>query len=98
MTTVGTYLDTTQQANQHANEQLDAMLRVIGAVGCPPRSVLDVGAGDGVAAAAVASQFPVERLTLVDFSRPMLDRAASRFAGARAVDLIEADLRDPGWL
>jgi SAM-dependent methyltransferase len=71
---------------------------VIDAFGIPTRTVLDVGAGDGAAAEAVARRFPVERVTLVDFSPPMLARARERFAGASAgVDIVDADLNDPGW-
>ncbi len=81
-----------------AREQLDAMIRVIRAVGCSTSSVLDVGAGDGELAAIVAGQFPVDRITLVDFSRPMLRVAIPRFTGWDGeVDLIEADLAEPNW-
>lgn len=96
--TVANYLAATRQAIPLANEQLDAMLRVIAAMEVPVRTVLDIGAGDGVTAAAVAERFPVERVTLVDFSTPMLDQAAERFRGRRwVVDLIDADLGSPAW-
>jgi tRNA (cmo5U34)-methyltransferase len=96
---VSNYLATSRQAIPLANEQLDAMLRVIAAFGAPTRTVLDVGAGDGAAAHAVAQRFPVERVTLVDFSQPMLTQAVHRFAGAPHVtDIVEADLIDGGWL
>jgi SAM-dependent methyltransferase len=37
-------------------------------------------------------------VTLVDFSPPMLARARERFAGAAVeVDIVDADLNDPGW-
>lgn len=97
--TVSNYLDTTRQAVPLAAEQLDAMFRVIAAFRCPTRTVLDVGAGDGAAAAAVADRFPVERLTLVDYSLPMLKRAAQRFQGSpNFVDVIQADLTHSAWL
>ncbi len=96
---VSNYLATSRQAIPLANEQLDAMLRVIDAFGVPTRSVLDVGAGDGAAALAVAQRFPVERVTLVDFSQPMLTQAVHRFAGApHLTDIVDADLIDSGWL
>jgi SAM-dependent methyltransferase len=96
---VANYLNTSRQAIPLASEQLDAMFRVIAAFGVPTRTVLDVGAGDGVAAEAVASRFTVERATLVDFSPPMVERARQRFAGTPlAVDIVDADLNDPGWL
>lgn len=95
---VSNYLDTSRQAIPLAREQLDAMLRVIAAYGMPTRTVLDLGAGDGAAAEAIARRFPVERVTLVDFSTPMLERAPGRFADwPGRVDIVEADLMDPGW-
>ncbi len=97
--TVSNYLDTSRQAIPLAAEQLDAMLRVIAGFRCPTRTVLDVGAGDGAAAAAVAERFPVERLTLVDYSLPMLHRAVQRFeGGSQLVDVIETDLANIAWL
>ena len=97
--TVANYLGTTRQAIPLANEQLDAVMRVLAAVNCPTRTVLDVGAGDGAAAAAIAERFPVERITLVDFSLPMLKQAINRFeGGSHLVDLIDADLRDSAWI
>lgn len=95
---VSNYLDTTRQAIPLAAEQLDATLRVLAAFGVPTRTVLDVGSGDGAAAATIAQRFPVERVTLVDFSKPMLQQAVVRFDGqSQLVDLIMADLRDPAW-
>lgn len=92
------YLTTSRQAIPLAAEQLDAMLRVLAAFGCPTRTVLDLGAGDGAAAVAVAERFPVDRITLVDFSEPMLQRAVDRFAeSGHRVDVIDADLLDPTW-
>lgn len=96
--TVENYLGTTRQAIPLASEQLDAVLRVLAAMNIPVRTVLDIGAGDGVAAAAIAERFPVERISLVDFSVPMLKQAASRFEdGPWTVDLIDADLGSPAW-
>ncbi len=95
---VANYLNTSRQAIPLASEQLDAMCQVVAAFGAPTRTVLDVGAGDGAAAEAIVRRFPVERVTLVDFSPPMLERARERFAGAPvAVEIIDADLNDPGW-
>jgi SAM-dependent methyltransferase len=95
---VTNYLETSRQAIPLANEQLDAMLRVIAAYGVPTRTVLDLGAGDGAAAEAIARRFPVERATLIDFSGPMLERAPGRFMDwPGELDIIDADLIDPGW-
>ena len=95
---VDNYLNTSRQAIPLAHEQLDAMLRVIAAFAIPTRAVLDLGAGDGAAAEAIARRFPVERVTLVDFSPPMLKRAPGRFDGwPGTLDIVDADLFDPEW-
>ena len=43
--------------------------------------VLDVGAGSGIVADAVLAAFPRARITLQDYSEPMLARARASFAG-----------------
>ena len=71
------------------------------AVGRAPR-VLDLGAGTGLLSAQVLERLPDARLTLVDLSEGMLDRAQLRFdrlpAGRvdiRVADYGEADLGGP---
>ena len=60
--------------------------------------VLDVGAGSGVVADAVLAAFPRARITLQDYSEPMLARARASFAGRAAqVRCVLCDLRDPAW-
>ena len=60
--------------------------------------VLDVGAGSGIVADAVLAAFPRARITLQDYSEPMLARARASFAG-RAVQVrcVLCDLREPTW-
>jgi len=63
------------------------------AVGTPP-VILDVCTGTGDLAMAVLSRSPEARVIGCDFCRPMLARAAAKFAGARLaprVTLLEAD-------
>jgi SAM-dependent methyltransferase len=43
-----------------------------------PRTLLDLGCGAGLVAARLAREFPELRITLVDFSQPMLDEARQR--------------------
>jgi tRNA (cmo5U34)-methyltransferase len=54
-------------------------------------NVLDLGAGTGLLAALIRESFPRARLTLVDISDEMLERARERFAGPEGVRLIVAD-------
>jgi tRNA (cmo5U34)-methyltransferase len=60
-----------------------------------PRSVLDLGCGDGRLAALVLESCPsIERVVAVDLSPPMLARARERFDGDRRVEVRPFDLAD----
>src|SRR3990170_2347932 len=93
------YLDGIRAAIPLAAEQIDVMLRVIGASGKAVERLLDVGCGNGVLSAAVLERHPGSRATLVDFSEPMLEAARSNLApfGERC-RFVAADLSSSGWL
>ncbi len=79
-------------------EEFDIVRRVLEAHSVTPAMMLDLGAGDGLATAAIVDRMPVERAVLVDFSEPMLAAARNRFADGRLeVAVIEGDLFEPGW-
>src|SRR5262249_40883980 len=60
--------------------------------------VLDIAGGYGAVTDEVLRAFPNARVTLHDFSAPMLQRAGERFAASGArVRCAQADLSDPGW-
>jgi trans-aconitate methyltransferase len=60
--------------------------------------VLDVGAGYGAVSEEVLRAFPAARITLQDYSQPMLDRARQRLAGrSDQLRYILCDLVDPSW-
>ena len=62
-------------------------------------SVLDVGGGYGVVTEEVLRAFPHARVTLQDYSQPMLDEARRRLAQhAGQVGYVQCDLRDPSWI
>jgi len=52
--------------------------------------ILDLGAGTGLLAAILHEQFPSARLTLIDISDEMLEKARERFAGKDA-EIVVAD-------
>jgi SAM-dependent methyltransferase len=82
-----------------ADVQLDVMRRLIEEFGVDVRALLDLGAGDGAAAAAVNAWQAVDRMVLVDFSHPMLDEARLRFMGVPAeIDYVEGDLLGSEWV
>src|SRR5258708_19296202 len=61
-------------------------------------AVLDVGGGYGVLTEEVLRAFPHARVTLQDYSQPMLDAARQRLAfAANRVTYCEGDLRDGDW-
>jgi SAM-dependent methyltransferase len=59
---------------------------------------LDVGGGYGIVADEVLKAFPNARLTLLDYSQPMLDQARARLAAhVGRVGYVLADLTDRAW-
>jgi len=61
-------------------------------------AVLDVGGGYGVVTEEVLRAFTHARVTLQDYSQPMLDRARQRLAAhGEQVKYAAGDLRDPTW-
>jgi ubiquinone/menaquinone biosynthesis C-methylase UbiE len=62
-------------------------------------AVLDIGAGYGVVSEEVLQAFPRARITLQDYSQPMLDHARQRLAGqSDRLRYVLCDLIDPSWL
>jgi ubiquinone/menaquinone biosynthesis C-methylase UbiE len=60
--------------------------------------VLDVGAGYGAVSEELLQAFPAARVTLQDYSRPMLDRARQRLADrSDQLRFVLCDLVDPSW-
>ena len=60
--------------------------------------VLDVGAGYGAVSEEVLQAFPAARVTLQDYSEPMLDRARQHLTDqSDQLRYILCDLVDPSW-
>src|SRR5260370_3644643 len=60
--------------------------------------VLDVGAGYGAVTEEVLKAFPRARVTLPDYSQPMLAEAKPRLAAPAAqLRYVTSDLTDPAW-
>jgi len=61
-----------------------------------PRSILDLGCGDGRLGAVVLEAFPsVARMVAADRSEPMLQLARQRFLDDDRVEVVALDLNDP---
>ncbi|MFQ5353392.1 MAG: class I SAM-dependent methyltransferase [Thermodesulfobacteriota bacterium] len=93
---VRVFLEGIRGAIPFFEDQLDVMMRLL--QGVPVRSFLDLGCGDGILARSVLSAYPGARGVLLDFSRPMLDKARRGLEGTDAsLDFLEADLAGSGW-
>lgn len=63
-----------------------------------PIAVLDVGAGYGAVTEELLALFPAARVTLQDYSEPMLAEARRRLAAHQGqLRYVTCDLTDPGW-
>ena len=60
--------------------------------------VLDIGAGYGIVSEEALKAFPNARVTLLDYSAPMLAHAGRRLSAyAGRIELLKADLSTPAW-
>jgi tRNA (cmo5U34)-methyltransferase len=95
---VRTYLQDVRSSIPYGIDQIELALRVAAALQSSVKSILDLGCGDGVVGSAARQIWPEAKLTLLDFSEPMLDAARTRFLGANDLTYVEADFGVPGWI
>ncbi|QNN25309.1 class I SAM-dependent methyltransferase [Planctomycetales bacterium ZRK34] len=89
-------LETGQVAAQDSAKCMAMIARAAAAV-CPEgRDLLDIGCGAGNYSLMLLKQRPGVNVTLVDLSRPMLDRAQQRVGEATAgsVNTLQGDVRE----
>jgi len=89
-------LETGQSATMDAPVSLE-LVAGAAAVVCPgAESLLDIGCGAGNYTLKLMEVLPLRRVTLMDLSRPMLERAEQRIraAGSCAIEAIQADIRE----
>jgi ubiquinone/menaquinone biosynthesis C-methylase UbiE len=86
---------------QRDEERRARLRRMLAVASFPPDatiSVLDVGGGYGVVTEEVLRSFPQARVTLQDYSQPMLDEAQRRLAALKAqIRCVGCDLLEPAW-
>jgi len=89
-------LETGQSATIDAPLALDLIARAAESVNPQAATLLDVGCGAGNYTLKLMQFLPLRSVTLVDLSRPMLDRATERIraAGGLAIHALQADIRD----
>jgi SAM-dependent methyltransferase len=78
-------------------ERFAAMFGVVEAVAGPPRRVLDLACGPGSITVRLLRRFPEARATLVDVDAALLAIAEGVLGGDARVQIMRADLADPGW-
>jgi tRNA (cmo5U34)-methyltransferase len=88
-------LETGQSATVDAPLAMDLIVRAAAAVTPAAMHVLDIGAGAGNYTLKLLELLPELNVTLVDLSRPMLDRALQRISEATTANVttIQADIR-----
>jgi tRNA (cmo5U34)-methyltransferase len=88
-------LETGQSATVDASLAMDLVASAAAAATPHARSALDVGCGAGNYTLKLLRNLPDLEVTLVDLSRPMLDRAVERVRGATrgAVTELQGDIR-----
>ena len=90
-------LETGQSATVDAPLSLELIALAAKGVRPEASALLDIGCGAGNYTLKLLQHLPLRSVTLVDLSRPMLERAAERIhraAPAVAITAIEADIRE----
>jgi tRNA (cmo5U34)-methyltransferase len=90
-------LETGQSATVDAPVSLELIARAAAGVRPEASALLDIGCGAGNYTLKLLQHLPLRSVTLIDLSRPMLDRAVERIhaaAPAVAVTAVQADIRD----
>jgi trans-aconitate methyltransferase len=88
-----------QSRDAERRRQLQAMLCHAGSERDVELSVIDIGGGYGVTTEEVLAVFPRARVTLQDYSEPMLAAARKRLAGySERITYVLADLTDRSWV
>lgn len=86
------------QRDEERRPLLRKMLSLAHFAGDSEIEVIDIGGGYGVVTEEVLKAFPHARVTLQDYSQPMLARARQRLAEhADRVEFLVCDLRDEFW-
>src|SRR5262245_13485805 len=79
-------LETGQSATVDAPLALELIARAAAAVNPEATALLDIGCGAGNYTLKLMQHLPLRSVTLIDLSRPMLDRAVERIRAAGDVE------------
>lgn len=87
-------LETGQSATVDAPLGLELIAGAAAAVNPDAASLLDIGCGAGNYSLKLMGRLPLRAITLIDLSRPMLDRAVARVGAGVAATAIQGDIRE----
>jgi tRNA (cmo5U34)-methyltransferase len=87
-------LETGQSATIDAPLGLELIASAAAAVNPGATALLDIGCGAGNYSLTLKERLALRSVTLIDLSRPMLDRAVERLGGGVAVTAVQSDIRD----
>jgi tRNA (cmo5U34)-methyltransferase len=90
-------LETGQSATMDAPLGLELIVGAAAAVNPGAATLLDIGCGAGNYSLKMMTSLPLKSVTLIDLSRPMLDRAVQRIRAAHGelvVTALQADIRE----
>jgi tRNA (cmo5U34)-methyltransferase len=87
-------LETGQSATIDAPLGLELIASAAAAVNPGATALLDIGCGAGNYSLKLKERLALRSVTLIDLSRPMLDRAVERLGGGVAVTAVQSDIRD----
>jgi tRNA (cmo5U34)-methyltransferase len=87
-------LETGQSATVDAPLGLELISGAAAAVNPDASALLDIGCGAGNYTLKLMQKLPLRSATLVDLSRPMLDRALARIGSDLDVSAIQGDIRE----
>lgn len=94
----GVYLNEVRQSIPLYNEQLRVLLMLVHGLDKAPRSILDLGCGDGILGATLMNVYPKARVTFLDFSEPMLAAARKQIdVNDERIRFVVQDYGDLGW-
>ena len=92
------YLEGVRGAIPAAKLQLEVIAKIIN-VWCPnPKTVIDLGCGDGILGRMILQQYPDSSVTFIDFSDPMLSAVRDKIKNSPGARVVKADFSSPVWL
>ncbi len=91
------FLEGVRGAIPAAGRQLEIIAHILAAWTPHPRTIIDLGCGDGALGRTLLEHFPETRIVFADFSEPMLAAVRARLGGQARCAVVKADFASPAW-